>query len=101
MRLEGLLKKENLKEADLAGLRDKLMAIDAEWKQGKIAAPGGQVVRAFCLLVNGSLLVLELTSLCTDPPDKITKQKQPEGQAVISELLERAHALMAQVQNKL
>lgn len=46
MRLEGLLKKENLKEADLAGLRDKLMAIDAEWKQGKIAAAGEQVVRA-------------------------------------------------------
>lgn len=68
MRLEGLLRKENLKEADLGNLRDKLSAVDAEWKEGKMGATGGQV---------------------------------PEGQAVVSELLNKAHELMAQVQNKL
>lgn len=51
MRLEGLLRKENLKEADLGNLRDKLSAVDAEWKEGKMGATGGQVVRAVRLSV--------------------------------------------------
>lgn len=45
MRLEGLLRKENLKEADLGKLPEKLSAIDADWKEGKMAEAGGQVVR--------------------------------------------------------
>ncbi len=54
MRLEGLMVKENLKEADLGKLREKLMAVDAEWKEGKIAAAGGQVVsQSVCLCVSG------------------------------------------------
>lgn len=45
MRLEGLLRKENLKAVDLGKLPEKLSAIDEEWREGKMAAAGGQVVR--------------------------------------------------------
>lgn len=50
MRLEGLMSKENLKEADMGKLREKLQAIDAEWKEGKIGggAGGAVVSRGWC-----------------------------------------------------
>jgi len=41
-----------------------------------------------------------MISRLTDP-SRTPSPEQPEGQAVISELLAKAHELMGQVQNKL
>ncbi len=42
-----------------------------------------------------------MISRLTDPSYTSSSPEQPEGQAVISELLAKAHELMGQVQNKL
>lgn len=90
-RLEGLLKKENVVEGDVSRLRDKLMAIDSEYEEAKMGAEGGKVVSVRAWGRRGK----NFTSLTRRP------HTQPEGQAVISELLEKTHNLMNQVQNKL
>lgn len=86
-----MLKKENVVEGDVSRLRDKLMAIDSEYEEAKMGAEGGKVVSVRAWGRRGK----NFTSLTRRP------HTQPEGQAVISELLEKTHNLMNQVQNKL